>query len=101
MFTANSSKNTQDDCQPTKESICYNLPLHTHNKDHFDHRQILILASSTHTERILNRDKKQTEQNLQKSNQKLLQYKISTSKKIPNFPSYKFKNRNIHFISKL
>ena len=31
MFTANSSKNTQGYCQPTKESICYNLPLHTHD----------------------------------------------------------------------
>ena len=34
-FTANSSKNTQGYCQPTKESICYNLPLHIHNEDHF------------------------------------------------------------------
>ena len=27
MFTANSSKNAQGYCQPTKESICYNLQL--------------------------------------------------------------------------
>ena len=30
MFTAKSSKNTQGSCQLTKESICYNLPIHTH-----------------------------------------------------------------------
>ena len=50
LFTANSSKNTQGYCQPTKDSICYNLPLHTHNEDHFHHPQILKLASGTHTE---------------------------------------------------
>ena len=50
MFTANSSKNAQGYCQPTKESICYNLPLHTHDKDHFHHPQILKLASGLHTE---------------------------------------------------
>ena len=31
MFTAVSSKNTQGYCQSTKESICYNLPLYTHD----------------------------------------------------------------------
>ena len=41
MFTANSSKNTQGYCQPSKESICYNLPLDTHNEDHFHDPQIL------------------------------------------------------------
>ena len=58
MFTANSSKNAQGYCQPTKESISYNLPLHTHDEDHFHYLQTLKLASSTHTEWILNRDKK-------------------------------------------
>ena len=51
MFTAYSSKNTQGYCQPTKESICYNLynlSLHTHDEDHFHHPQILKLASGTH-----------------------------------------------------
>ena len=60
-FTANSSKNAQGYCQPTKESICYNLPLHTHDEEHFHHLQILKLASGTHTEWILNRDKKHNE----------------------------------------
>ena len=41
MFTANSSKNTQGYCQPTKVSICYNLPLHTHDEDPFHHPKIL------------------------------------------------------------
>ena len=50
MFTSNSSKNAQGYCQPTKESVCYNLPLHTHNEDHFHHPQFLKLASGTHTE---------------------------------------------------
>ena len=44
MFTAKSSKNTQGYCQLTKESICYNLPLHTHDEDHFYHPQILKIS---------------------------------------------------------
>ena len=48
MFTANSHKNAQSHCQPNKDSICYNLPLHTHDEDHFHHPQILKLASGTH-----------------------------------------------------
>ena len=61
MSTANSSKNTQGYCQSTKESICYNLPLHTHDEDYFHHPKFLKLASGTHTEWILNRDKKPNE----------------------------------------
>ena len=72
MFTANSSKNAQGYCQPTKESICYNLQLHTHDEDHLHHPQILNLASGTHTELILNRDKKHNEI-YQKITKKLLQ----------------------------
>ena len=59
-FTANSSKNAQGYCQPTEESKCYNLPLHTHDEDHFHHPPILKLASGTHNEWILNRDKNTT-----------------------------------------
>ena len=58
MFTANAHKNAQGYCQPNKDSICYYLPLHTHDEDHFHYPQILKLASGTHTEWILNRDKK-------------------------------------------
>ena len=61
MFTANVHKNAQGYCKPNKDSICYNLPLHTHDEDHFHHPQILKLASSTHTEWILNKDKKHNE----------------------------------------
>ena len=61
MFTANAHKNAQGYCQPNKDSICYNLPLHTHDEDHFHHQQILKLASGTHTEWILNRDEKHNE----------------------------------------
>ena len=57
MFTANAHKNQQGYCQPNKDSICYNLPLHTHDEDHFHHPQIFKLASDTHTEWILTRDK--------------------------------------------
>ena len=53
----NSHKNAQSHFQPNKDSICYNLPLHTHDEDHFHHPQILKFASGTHTEWILNRDK--------------------------------------------
>ena len=72
MFTANAQKNAQGYCQPNKDSICYNLPLHTHDEDHFHHPQILKLASGTHTEWILNRDKKHNEI-YQKVTKKLLQ----------------------------
>ena len=71
MFTANAHKNAQVYCKPNKESICYNLPLHTHDEDHFHHPQILKLASGTHTEWILNRDKK-TQRNLPKSNKEIV-----------------------------
>ena len=72
MFTANYLKNTQGYCQPNKDLICYNLPLHTHDEHHFHHPQILKLASGTHTEWILNRDKKHNELH-QKVTKKLLQ----------------------------
>ena len=61
MFTANSHKNAQGYCQPNKDSFCYNLLLHTYDEDHFYHPKILKLASGTHTEWILNRDKKYKE----------------------------------------
>ena len=73
MFTANSSKNAQGYCQPTKETTCYNLPLPTHNEDHFHHPQILKLASGTHTKWLLNRDKKHNEFYRKKEQKKLLQ----------------------------
>ena len=105
MFTANSHKNAQSYCQPNKDSICYNLPLHTHDEDHFHHPQILKLASGTHTEWILNRDKKHNEI-YQKVTKKLLQrqnineqinsrftpasdLKIGTFVLIPNFNTQK------------
>ena len=65
-------KNTQDYCQPTKESICYNRRLHTQYEAQFRHPQILKLASGTYTEWILNRDKNQKEI-YQKIPKKLLQ----------------------------
>ena len=105
MFTANSHKNAQGYCKPNKDSICYNLPLHTHDEDHFHHPQILKLASGTHTEWILNRDKKHNEI-YQKITKKLLQrqnineqinsrftpasdLKIGTFVLIPNFNTQK------------
>ena len=53
MFTANSYENAQGYWQPTKESICFNLLLHTHDEDHFHHPQILRQASGRQTEFIL------------------------------------------------
>ena len=72
-FTANSSKNEQGYCQPPNKSTCYNLPQHTHNEDHFHHPQILKLASGTHIDWILNRDKKHNEFYQKKKTKKLLQ----------------------------
>ena len=60
MFTANSSQTAQSYCQHTKDSVCYSLPLPTHDEDLFHQRQILKLAPGTYTEWILNRDKKNT-----------------------------------------
>ena len=57
MFTANDHKITQGFCQPNKDSICNNPPFYTHGEDHFHHPQILKIASGTHIEWILNRDK--------------------------------------------
>ena len=72
MFTANAHKNAQSYCQPNKASIYYNLPLHTHDEDHFHHPQIFELASGTHTEWTLKRGKKHNEI-YQKVTKKLLQ----------------------------
>ena len=57
MFTGNAHKNAQDYCQPNKDSVCYNLPSHAHDEDHFHHPQILKLASGRYTEWISNKDK--------------------------------------------
>ena len=75
MFTANAHKNAQGYCKPNKNSICYNLPLHTHDEDHFHHPQILKLAIGTHTEWILIRGKKHNEV-YQKVTKKMLQRPI-------------------------
>ena len=105
MFTTNAHKNAQCYCQPNKNSICYNLPLHTHDEDHFHHPQILKLAIGTHTEWILIRDKKHNEV-YQKVTKKMLQrpiinnqinsrfmpapdLKIGTFVLIPNFTTQK------------
>ena len=106
MFTANSHKNAQRYCQPIKDSVCYNLPLHTHDGDDFHHPQNLKLASGTHTEWILNRDKKKHNEIYQRVTKKLLQrqnineqinsrftpasdLKIGTFVLIPNFKTQK------------
>ena len=83
MFTANSFKNSQGYCQPTKESICYNLPRHAHDEDHFHHPQILKLTSGTHYEWISNRDEKHNEI-YQKVTKKLLQRQKFFPQKNPN-----------------
>ena len=73
MLTAIAHKNAQGYCQPNENSIYYNLPLHTHDEDHhFHHPQTSKLASGTHNERILNRDKKHNEI-YQKVTKKMLQ----------------------------
>ena len=102
---------------PTKkDSICYNLPLHTHDEYHFHHPQILKLASGTHTEWILNRDEKHNEI-YQKLTKKLLQrqnfndqinsrftpatdLKIGTFVLIPNFNTQKGISKNLQPLRK-
>ena len=73
ILTKNSSTNTPGYGQPTKELMCYNLPLHTHDEDNFHHPQILKIASGTHTEWILNRNNTQyqnSQQNYRSSTRK-------------------------------
>ena len=84
VFTANAHKNTQGYCQPNKGSICYNLPLHTHDEDHFHHPQILKLTSGTHSKWILNRDKKHNEI-YQKVTKKMLQRQNINNQIISHF----------------
>ena len=57
LFRANAHKNAQGYYQPNKDSICYKLPVHTHDEDLFHRPQILKLAFGAHTETILKRDK--------------------------------------------
>ena len=116
MFTANAHKNAQGHCKPNKDSKCYNLPLHTHDEDHFHHPHILKLASGTHAEWILNRDKKHNEF-YQKLTKKLLQQqnhnnqinlqftpatdlKIGTFDLIPNFQTQKGISKKIKPLGK-
>ena len=78
-----------------KVSIYYNLPLQTHDEDHFYHAQIFKLASGTYTEWILNRDKihneicqKLTKKLLQRQNihhQIILRFTPATDLKIRTF----------------
>ena len=96
MFTAISSENTQGYCQPTKESLCFNLPLHTHDEDHFHHPQISKLASGTLIDWILNRDKKQNE-NYQKVNKNYYKDKLLIPNQFSIHTSCKLKNRHIRF----
>ena len=105
MFTANSHKNAQGYCQPIKTQFVITYHYIRTDEDHFHHPQILKLASGTHTEWILNRDKKHNEI-YQKITKKLLQrqnineqinsrftpasdLKIGTFVLIPNFNTQK------------
>ena len=105
MFTANAHKIARHYCQPNKDSVCYNLPLDTHDEDHFHHPKYLKLASGTHNDWILNRDKKHdkiyqkiTKKVLQmqnKNNQMISRFKTATEIKkekfvlVPNFTTQK------------
>ena len=101
MFTANAHKNAQGYCQPKKDSFCYNLPLHTHNQDHFHHPQILKLASGTHTEWILYRDKRHNKI-YQKITKKLLQRQnVNTQKNSRSTPATNLKIGTFVLISNL
>ena len=113
LFTANSTKNLQGYCQPTKESICFKLPLHTHDEDHFHLPQISKLTSGTNTEWILNRDKKHNEiyrKNYKKRQNIISQIisrftpatnlKIGTYVLIPNFTTQKGTSKNLQPLRK-
>ena len=95
LFTANSSKNTRGYCEPTKESICYNLSLHTHNEYHFHHPQILKLISGSHTKWILSRDEKQYEIYQKMAKKTITKTECSVPNKFTIHTSYKPKNRNV------
>ena len=92
------------------------VQLHTHDGDHFHHPQILKLASGTHTEWILNRDKKHneiyqkvTKQLLQRQNinsqinsqfTPAINFKIGTYVLIPNFTTQKGISKKIQPLRK-
>ena len=50
MFTANTHKNTPRYCQPNKDSICYNLSLHTHDEDHLQYLPLYLDCQNNHYE---------------------------------------------------
>ena len=77
MFTANFSKNAQGYCQPTNESICYNLQLHTHDEDHFHHPQLKLSFRNTH--RMDFKQRQKTQRNLPENKKQKLQRQIFNS----------------------
>ena len=79
MFTASAHKNTQDQCQQNKDSISYNLPLHTHDEDHFHHPQILKLASQKGISKKLQPLRKRPYQIIDKPTE--ITYKLTDSTK--------------------
>ena len=81
---------------PTYKRInLFYLPLHTHDEDHFDRPQILKLASGTHTESILNRNKKHNEGYQKIAKKTFTKTECSITYKFTIHTSYKPKNWNI------
>ena len=92
------------------------LHTHTHDEAHFHHQQFLKLASGTHTEWILNRDKKHnkiyqkvTKKSLQKQNinsqtnsrfMPATDLKIGTFVLIPNFNTQKVISKKLQPLRK-
>ena len=81
-FAAHSSKDVQYKSQPTNDSICYNLPLHFHDEDHFRHPATLKLASGTPTGCILNQNIKHNEVYQKNSKETATKTKHTVSKNL-------------------
>ena len=95
IFTANFSKNTHGYCQPNKDSICHILPLLTDDEDQFHHPQISKLASGTHIEWILTRDKKHSELYQKVTKKIVTKIKYKYPNKFTIYTSYRLKKMNI------
>ena len=119
MFTGNSSKNAQGYCQPTKESICYNLrvyvTIYVTIRSFSSSNNLKISIRNTY--RVDFKQRQNTQWNLQESNKKLLQKKNFNSKKnsrftpatnlkigtyvlIPNFTTQKIISKNLQLLKK-
>ena len=99
IFTANFPKKAQS--YWLKDSVCYNVPLHAHDEELFQHPQVLKLAIGTHTEWIFNQERKHKEnyEKIAKIFVTKTKHSISNKSNLKIYTSIKPKSRNVYLIS--